>query len=278
MTGTTGLSYTLTGFPAWLTTTNGTASTSGGTTTGSSQTLTYETNSTNPNATARTATVTLKAGYMTKQVAIKQAASTFAIKNPTGKIAQTANSNVTGQVTATSGLKWTISPTSNNGITVSPTSGNGSVQITFTGSGNTGEKRTGSFTVSATGANPARKLTISAIQAGKPGPYVGDIQVCRTGEGEMQWSAASKACQNSTKEGKSDWRLPTYNELRDITGGFTMQKLEQVDGFASHRDQALWSGDATSAGHWGYWPFGISSGMMGFVDSAVNNVRCVRNK
>ena len=200
MNGTSGLSYSFTaGFPSWLTVTNGTASISGGTTSGSNQQLTYKTASVNPNSAERKATVTVKAGNISKSVEIKQAASSFSRTNPSGQIAAAANSKVTGSVTATAGLAWAIAPATHNGITVSPTSGTGNATITFTGAANTGAERTGSFTLSASGASPARTLAFSATQAaGETGAYVGNLQVCKTDGGSMNWSSANSYCSNLT--------------------------------------------------------------------------------
>lgn len=165
MNGTKGLAYSFTaGFPAWLTVTNNTATTNGGTTTGANQQLTYKTASVNPNGAERKATVTIKAGNIPKSVEIKQAGSSFSTSNGAATIVA-AGGTTTGSVTATTGLAWTVSPETDNGITVSPTSGSGNNTLTFTGAANTGIERTGSFTVTVTGASPARTSTVTAKQA-----------------------------------------------------------------------------------------------------------------
>ncbi len=277
MKGTKDLSYTFTaGFPSWLTITNGTASTAGGTTTGSNQTLTYKTGSVNPNATERKATVTVKAGNMTKDVEIKQAASSFDRTNPSGQIAAAANSKVTGSVAATTGLAWTITPTTHNGITVSPTSGTGDATITFTGAANTGAERTGSFTLSATGASPARTLAFSATQAaGETGAYVGNLQVCKTDEATSNWSTANSNCNNSTKEGKSDWRLPTKDEL--LTMYNNKAALQGVSGFTAFVSSYYWSSTVGSSGK--HWVVNFNGGSTGnYNDTSSWYVRCVRDK
>ena len=277
MKGTKDLSYTFTaGFPSWLTITNGTASTNGGTTTGSNQTLTYQTGSVNPNATERKATVTVKAGNMTKDVEIKQAASSFSRTNPSGQIAAAANSKVTGSVTTTDGLAWTITPATDNGITASPTSGSGSATITFTGAANTGAERTGSFTLSATGASPARTLAFSATQAaGETGAYVGNLQVCKTDEATSNWSTANSNCNNSTKEGKSDWRLPSKDEL--VTMYNNKSSLQNTAGFTAFVSSYYWSSTVYSSGaHWIVLFYNGTTTNCGGTYSRY--VRCVRDK
>ena len=277
MNGTSGLSYSFTvGFPSWLTVTNGTASIGGGTTSGSAQQLTYKTSSVNPNGTERKATVTVKAGNMTKDVEIKQAASSFSRTNPSGQIAAAANSKVTGSVTATDGLAWTITPATNNNITVSPTSGTGNATITFTGTANTGAERTGSFTLSATGASPARTLAFSATQAaGETGAYVGNLQVCKTDEAYSNWSTANSNCNNSTKEGKSDWRLPTKDEL--LTMYNNKAALQGVSGFTAFVSNYYWSSTVNSSGS--HWIVSFANGnTYSGNDTTSGYVRCVRDK
>lgn len=277
MNGTSGLSYSFTvGFPSWLTVTNGTASIGGGTTSGSAQQLTYKTSSVNPNGTERKATVTVKAGNMTKDVEIKQAASSFSRTNPSGQIAAAANSKVTGSVTATDGLAWTITPASNNNITVSPTSGTGNATITFTGTANTGAERTGSFTLSATGASPARTLALSVTQvAGETPATTGNLQVCKTDGGTMNWSSANSYCSNLTAEGKSDWYLPSKDQL--LTMYNNKSSLQNTAGFTPFVSGYYWSSTAYSSGrHWGvFFDNGTSSN---YTDNYGLYVRCVRDK
>lgn len=277
MNGTSGLSYSFTvGFPSWLTVTNGTASIGGGTTSGSAQQLTYKTSSVNPNGTERKATVTVKAGNMTKDVEIKQAASSFSRTNPSGQIAAAANSKVTGSVTATDGLAWTITPASNNNITVSPTSGTGNATITFTGTANTGAERTGSFTLSATGASPARTLALSVTQvAGETPATTGNLQVCKTDGGTMNWSSANSYCSNLTAEGKSDWYLPSKDQL--LTMYNNKSSLQNTAGFTPFVSNTYWSSTAVSSGlHW-YVSFGNGTSY-GDNDFSNLSVRCVRDK
>lgn len=277
MNGTSGLSYSFTvGFPSWLTVTNGTASIGGGTTSGSAQQLTYKTSSVNPNGTERKATVTVKAGNMTKDVEIKQAASSFSRTNPSGQIAAAANSKVTGSVTATDGLAWTITPASNNNITVSPTSGTGNATITFTGTANTGAERTGSFTLSATGASPARTLALSVTQvAGETPATTGNLQVCKTDGGTMNWSSANSYCSNLTAEGKSDWYLPSKDQL--LTMYNNKSSLQNTAGFTPFVSDYYWSSTVYSSG--GRWIVSFNyGGTGGGNDTYGNYVRCVRDK
>ena len=277
MNGTSGLSYSFTvGFPSWLTVTNGTASIGGGTTSGSAQQLTYKTSSVNPNGTERKATVTVKAGNMTKDVEIKQAASSFSRTNPSGQIAAAANSKVTGSVTATDGLAWTITPASNNNITVSPTSGTGNATITFTGTANTGAERTGSFTLSATGASPARTLALSVTQvAGETPATTGNLQVCKTDGGTMNWSSANSYCSNLTAEGKSDWYLPSKDQL--LTMYNNKSSLQNTAGFTPFVSGWYWSSTVYSSGS--RWVVYFGNGGTGYGgDTSTNCVRCVRDK
>ncbi|KKB49377.1 BACON domain-containing protein [Parabacteroides gordonii] len=277
MNGTSGLSYSFTvGFPSWLTVTNGTASIGGGTTSGSAQQLTYKTSSVNPNGTERKATVTVKAGNMTKDVEIKQAASSFSRTNPSGQIAAAANSKVTGSVTATDGLAWTITPASNNNITVSPTSGTGNATITFTGTANTGAERTGSFTLSATGASPARTLALSVTQvAGETPATTGNLQVCKTDGGTMNWSSANSYCSNLTAEGKSDWYLPSKDQL--LTMYNNKSSLQNTAGFTPFVSDYYWSSTVSSSGYHWVVAFGNGSTTNNY-DTSNNYVRCVRDK
>ena len=279
MNGTSGLSYSFTaGFPSWLTVTNGSASTGGGTTTGSNQQLTYKTASVNPNGAERKATVTIKAGNISKSVEIKQAASSFSRTNPSAQIAEAANSTVTGSVTATAGLAWTITPATHNGITVSPTSGTGNATITFRGAANTGAERTGSFTLSASGASPARTLAFSATQAtGETGAgaYVGNLQVCKTDGGTMNWSSASSYCSNLAAEGKSDWYLPSKDQL--VTMYNNRAALQGESGFTAFVSSGYWSSTVYSSGT--HWFVDFNDGSTDTNDDTTSRyVRCVRNE
>ena len=173
-------------------------------------------------------------------------------------------------------MAWTITPATDNGITASPTSGSGSATITFTGAANTGAERTGSFTLSATGASPARTLAFSATQAaGETGAYVGNLQVCKTDEATSNWSTANSNCNNSTKEGKSDWRLPSKDEL--VTMYNNKSSLQNTAGFTAFVSYYYWSSTVDSSGN--RWIVYFGSGGIGYnVDTGSWYVRCVRDK
>ena len=273
MNGTNGLAYKFTGgFPSWITPTNGSASTGGGSTTGGNQQLTYKANSANPNAAARSQTVTVAAGNISKSVTISQSGSSFSAAGATTTILAAANSTATGSVTATDGVAWTISPTSHNGISVSPTSGTGSKTLTFTSDNNSTTERTGSFTVTVTGANPARSVTVTAKQMS--GAFVGNLQVCKTDEARSNWSTADSNCSNSTKEGQSDWRLPSKDEL--ITVYNNKSSLQATSGFTAFVINGYWSSMTDRSGeHW-FVTF-YSGGSSSSYDATNLYVRCVRN-
>ena len=270
MNGTVGLPYTFTvGFPDWLAVTNNTASTDGGITIGSDQTLTYQTTSVNPNESERKATVTVKAGNMTKSVEIKQAGSTFNTSNGAATIAA-AGGTTTGKVSATAGLAWSItSSTTSNGITVTPLNGTGDATLTFTGTANAGGARTGTFTVSVTDASPARTATVTATQAAlEPGAFVDNIQVRMANEGLTSKSNAISLCANCTQEGKVDWRLPTMAELQAIVANKNV--LQSVSDFTWLPGAWHWASDGCVNGE---------SGKTGNFSVSIDlYVRCVRNR
>ena len=274
LNGTSGLPYSFTaGFPSWLTVTNGTASTSGGTTNGSDQQLTYKTASVNPNGTERKATVTVKAGNISKNVEIKQSASTFSVANGAATIEGTGG-KTTGSVTATTGLPWTISPATNNGITVSPTNGSGNATLTFTGAANTGSERTGTFTVSVTGASPVRTAKVTAKQS-EIRACVGDIQVSKNDPLAItNLEGAQKLCGDYTTEGKSDWRLPTREEL--ITMYNNRTALEAVSGYTAFMDNVYIS-STPAVGYHGSYVVHMKTGKVD-INSGSSYVRCVRDK
>lgn len=165
MNGTKGLTYSFpAGFPSWLTVmNNGTASTDGGTTTGSNQQLTYQTASVNLNSTERSATVTVKAGEITKDVMIKQAGSTFIVDKTEIELESSGTSGSV-QVTGTEGLPWTVSPSATiNDITPATTSytATGSAQaLTFNATQNSGGEREATFTVAVTGGDHSKTVKV----------------------------------------------------------------------------------------------------------------------
>lgn len=162
--GTEGLPYNFTaGFPSWLTVTDGTAFTGGGTTTGEDQQLTYKTTSVNPNDFDRVATVTVKAGEILKDVVVKQAASTFSVSDTEIELPKTATSDSV-IVTGTPGLLWTVTPNmQTNGITPGIIEGtaDGTAQILkFSSTVNPGDVREQTFTIAVTGGNQSKKVKV----------------------------------------------------------------------------------------------------------------------
>lgn len=261
--------------PDWLTLTDEAPDV----TTGSEQTLGYKTSSLNVNGTANTGNISVTAGEMVQNVAVKQAGSVFTTSNGAATIAATGGTT-TGSVTATTGLAWTIiSSATSNEITVSPTAGSGNQELTFTGTANTGAERTGSFTVSVTNAAPARTATVTAKQAAGVvyvGAYIGNLQVCKTDEGSLVWSAGDSACKNSTKEGQTGWRMPSIDELLQI---YQNQKsvLQGVEGY-NMLEYTYWSNGAAGTGN--HLVFNIYNGShaSNYPDTKTYLVRCVRTK
>lgn len=129
--------------------------------------LVFTAETVNPNSVPRTFTFSVDpAGTGTaEEITITQAGSEFSATGGAETI-DGKGGETTGSVTATEGLEWTIDPKTSNGITVDPQNGTGTKELTFTGAANTtGAVRTGKFTISVTGASPARKTTITAKQS-----------------------------------------------------------------------------------------------------------------
>lgn len=157
--GTSGLSFSVTK-PDWLTLTG----TTSGTTNGTDQTFGYKTNAVNLNSTERAAAnISVKAGNITKTVAIKQSGSTFTVDKTEIELENTATS---GSVTVkgTEGLPWTVSPSvQTSGITPATTSSTatGTDQtLTFNATANTGGAREATFTVAVTGGNHSKTVKV----------------------------------------------------------------------------------------------------------------------
>ena len=182
--------------------------------------------------------------------------------------------NTTGSVTAL-GYKWTIAPATSNGITVSPTSGTGNQKLTFTATGHTdANARTGTFTVTTTDGSPARTVSISATQLGIP--RMGNLQVCSSDQEKSNWHDANNSCNTSTKEGYSNWRLPTKEELQAMYNN--MSSLENYNGFESFQDLFYWSSTVykgNNGAHWIVW-FDDGYTSSGY-DTDRKYVRCVRD-
>ena len=165
LNGTRGLPYSFTaGFPVWLTVTDGTASTSGGTTTSSNQTLTYKTASVNPNGAERSTTVVVKAGYISKEVEIKQSASVFTVDKTEIELENTETSG-TVTVKGTDGLPWTVSPAvETSGITpdITTSTADGTDKtLTFSATKNTGGARSATFTIAVTGGDHTKTVEVT---------------------------------------------------------------------------------------------------------------------
>lgn len=157
--GTSGLPFSVTN-PDWLTLTG----TTSGTTNGGDQTFVYKTNAVNLNSTERTAAnISVKAGNITKTVAIKQSGSTFTVSKTEIELENTATS---GSVTVkgTDGLPWTVSPSvQTSGITPATTSSTatGADQtLKFNATANTGGAREATFTVAVTGGNHSKTVKV----------------------------------------------------------------------------------------------------------------------
>ena len=157
--GTSGLPFSVTN-PDWLTL----SGTTSGTTNGGDQTFVYKTNAVNLNSTERTAAnISVKAGNITKPVAIKQSGSTFSVSKTEIELENTVTS---GSVTVkgTDGLPWTVSPSEQtNGITPATTSSTatGADQtLTFNATANTGGAREATFTVAVPGGNHSKTVKV----------------------------------------------------------------------------------------------------------------------
>ena len=179
-------------------------------TTGISQGINYETTSANPNAAVRSEYITVKVGNavggtdagLTKTIKIDQAASAISAPGTVGTIAA-AGGTVSFNVTATTGLGWTVARTSGWGdFSISSGasgSGNGTVVIAAKQSAKSG--RSAVFTLTVTGANPARTYTITVNQAAYDGwhvPGYTSLEVCRGGwgTGTYLYKSAFDACNN----------------------------------------------------------------------------------
>ncbi|MCL3852386.1 hypothetical protein M1P97_13920, partial [Parabacteroides sp. GYB001] len=116
------------------------------------------------NSTERTAAnISVKAGNITKPVAIKQSGSTFSVSKTEIELENTVTS---GSVTVkgTDGLPWTVSPSEQtNGITpaTSSSTATGADQtLTFNATANTGGAREATFTVAVPGGNHSKTVKV----------------------------------------------------------------------------------------------------------------------
>ncbi|MBC8618521.1 DUF4906 domain-containing protein [Parabacteroides faecis] len=252
--------------------------TSGSLTTGSAQNITFEV-SLNPFSTLRSGEITVRAGDPidgpTGTIAINQDPSSFSTTNATTVIDAAATRTSAGLITATAGLAWTISPETSNGITVSPISGSGNDSLTFTASVNTGAERTGIFTVAVTEA-PTRTVTVTANQEPEIPAYLGAIQVCKTEvDGRVTFSYANSYCSNLVTEERSDWRIPTLDELKSMWTN--RNALERISGFTPFVRYYYWS--VSTGGTYGRWVVSLGNGDVGSdYDYNSNCIRCVRTR
>ncbi|WP_289006999.1 BACON domain-containing carbohydrate-binding protein [uncultured Parabacteroides sp.] len=246
-------------------------------TSGEKETLGYKTSSLNLNSADKTGNISVTAGGMTTNVAIRQAASTFSVTGPTTQIANTGGS-VTGSVTATTGLPWTINPDTDNGITVKPTSGTGDAPLTFTASDNTGGERSGTFLVAVTGA-PGRTTSVTVTQTAKEtGVYLDNFQICKTdnnGGHSSTWYSANLYCEELETEGQSDWRLPSRDELSIVAQN--LLTLNEIDGFTDLSTQWHWTNTPGSGGY--HWLVLLGNGQLYQMPDGSNQYwfRCVRS-
>ncbi|MCD8134685.1 MAG: hypothetical protein LUH01_01505 [Parabacteroides gordonii] len=256
-----------------------TGTTSGYPTTGNLQNITFDV-SVNPSSTQRSGEVVVRAGDETDgptgTITVNQRGSSFDATGATTIIDAEATSTVTGSVTATTGLEWTISPETSNGITVSPIEGSGNATLTFTASDNTNStavERTGSFTVTVTGS-PARTVMVTAKQTAPA--YVGNLQVCKTNEANATWSGAYTSCNNSTKESRSDWFMPSLAQLGTVCSNKAL--LQAVSGFEPVGGGIwYWSSDAAGGGY--HWMTRMSDCDQYYAnDNTPTFIRCVRYK
>ena len=155
---------------------------------------------------------------------------------------------------------------------MSPTEGTGNATLTFAATANTGSNRTGSFTVSVTGASPARTSTVTAKQGGPA--TIGDLQVCKTEGNVMIWSCADSYCSDLTAEGKDDWYLPSKDQLLTMYKNMTL--LQSCDDFTPFVDSWHWSSTIRGKGHY-VLHFGTRQEETG-IDTNPWYVRCVRDK
>lgn len=270
---TKGLSWSVSEEMDWLTllgTTDGTNNT-----TGSDQTITYSV-LINPNESARNGNIEVKAGNISKSITVEQAGSTFSATGGEEKIAATGGTT-TGLIKATSGLAWTITPETDNEITVSPASGSGDATLEFSASENAGTDRMGTFTVSLD-ANQERTITITTTQTGKDtGASIGNLQVCKTEDGNENWAVANTKCTDSTKEGYNDWRLPTISELSTIYSN--RAALQTISDFTAFSMTVSYWSSSSGYNNQTYQSINFINGSTeNRWSTGAANVRCVRTK
>lgn len=284
---TQGLSWALAEAIDWLTLT--------GTTTGvvSSATTTPTVSYTvtvNPNASARTGYIFVKAGdaisgtdaALEKQIAaITQEPSIITVPSNGGTIPAAGGSITVSGITATEGLQWTI--TKKSGFTDFSFSGIDIANRKFvvTAKQSALVARTAVFTISVTGAEPARTFDVTITQPKNGNNYVPgttSMMVSKAQRGRNWYygkgTSAPDYCNNLSDLGYSDWRLPSRAELAAIYYGKNEIGNVSLTG-------KFW-GDGGHNGKPPYAPYvnmdngaGISSGNNSWDDNS-NNVLCVR--
>lgn len=162
--GTPGLLYSATS-PDWLVLTGTTSCT----TDGNEQTFGYKTSGLNLNSTENTGNISVKAGNITKDVAIKQSGSTFTVSKTEIELPSTKSSDFV-TVNGTNGLPWTVtredggSTAISSDIENSVATGNDQT-LTFNAEANIEEARSATFIIAVTGGNHSKTVTVKQKKA-----------------------------------------------------------------------------------------------------------------
>ena len=91
----------------------------------------------------------------------------------------------------------------------------------------------------------------------------------------MNWSSANSYCSNLTAEGKSDWYLPSKDQL--LTMYNNKSSLQNTAGFTPFVSDYYWSSTAGSSGY--HWRVYFGNGYSYTDDDTYYTyVRCVRDK
>ncbi|WP_288206843.1 BACON domain-containing carbohydrate-binding protein [uncultured Parabacteroides sp.] len=229
---TEGLSWALSEAIDWLTLTGTTTGVVSNATT--TPTVSY-TVTVNPNASTRTGYLFVKVGNaisgtdaaLEKQIAaITQQPSNITVPANGGTIPAVGGNITVSGITATEGLQWTV--TKKSGFTDFSFSGidvaNGKFVVTAKQSATVA--RSAVFTLSVTGAEPARTFDITISQPKNGNNYVPGttslmVSKAQRGNGWYRGNGneARPYCNNLSDLGYSDWRLPSKNELMAIYNG-----------------------------------------------------------
>lgn len=158
--GTPGLLYSAIS-PDWLVLTG----TTSGTTDGNEQAFGYKTSGLNLNSTENTGNISVKAGNITKDVAIKQLGSTFTVSKGEIDLPNTESADFV-TVNGTEGLPWTVTREDGSSIAISSDIENsvaiGSDQtLTFNAEANIwGEARSATFIIAVKGGKHSKTVTV----------------------------------------------------------------------------------------------------------------------